>query len=412
MLKKFLQSKTQWKLDGNASYLVVGGLGGLGRAICKWLVSKGARYLIAPSRSGLSSAASSATAQELWSQGIILATPVCDATSLSALSAVLEACAESMPPIRGCINAAMALQVSLLNYSPGYACVPVRDLLLTLIKDSIFESMSYAQWDLTIRSKVQTSWNLHELFSDPLDFFILLSSVSGLYGSISQSNYAAGCTFQDALARFRSARGERAISLDIGWMKTIGIIAEREDYQRNRKRARDMVPIEEDEFLALLDLCCDPSGRYRVPVTEESQVLIGATTPAFFLSRGETPIPQVQCRMFSGLKGILKAKTRSPSYNVKEEHAALFKQASGPKERTRVVTDALVKKLARSLSVPLDYIDTEKALSNYGVDSLMAVELRNWFSNDFQAQVAVFNILENMPITRLGELVVTKSELA
>ncbi|KAI0157191.1 hypothetical protein GGR52DRAFT_582973 [Hypoxylon sp. FL1284] len=383
---KFIRAQSEWKFNDAVSYLIVGGLGGIGRAVCKWMVSKGAKYLILPSRSGPSSAAASATIQELRSQGAVIETPVCDASSFSALSSCLEACAKIMPPIRGCINSAMALQ------------------------DCMFEAMNHAQWDLALRTKVQTSWNLHQLLREPLDFFILLSSVSGLFGGISQSNYAAGCTFQDALARYRSLQGEKAISLDLGWMKTIGIIAERDDYERNRRRARDMIPIEEDEFLALLDLCCDPLGRYQQPDTDKCQIIIGATTPAFFHSRGERPIARVQRRMFSGLTGIQEERPR-PETAVKEDHAALFKQASGPQARAEVVTRALVGKLAKALSMSVDDIDTERALSDYGVDSLMAVELRNWFNNDFQAEVTVFSIMDSIPIAGLGELVLKRSKL-
>ncbi|RYP77642.1 hypothetical protein DL771_001010 [Monosporascus sp. 5C6A] len=193
-------------------------------------------------------------------------------------------------------------------------------------------------------------------------------------------------------------------------MKTIGIIAEREDYERNRRRARDMIPIEEDELLALLDLCCDPFGRYKQPDMDKSQIIIGATTPAFFLSRGEAPISLVRRRIFSGLTGILEASPGSRAY-AKEDHVALFKQAPGPKERAEVVVGALIEKLARALSLSADDIDTERTLSDYGVDSLMAVELRNWFNNDFQAEVAVFSIMENTPIVSLGELVATRSKL-
>ncbi|KAJ8130428.1 hypothetical protein O1611_g3200 [Lasiodiplodia mahajangana] len=200
-----IRTKLDWKLDENASYLVVGGLGGLGRSICKWMADKGARYLILPSRSGATSEAASKLIKELNDRGVHVATPVCDASSYKCLSAAIDDCARSMAPVRGCINAAMSLQ------------------------DAAFETMSHAQWEVTIRSKVDTSWNLHQLLPPgTLDFFILLSSLSGLYGSIAQSNYAAGCTFQDALAQYRSGicadnnDDEANVSLDIGWMRNIG----------------------------------------------------------------------------------------------------------------------------------------------------------------------------------------------
>lgn len=75
----------------------------------------------------------------------------------------------------------------------------------------MFENMSLAQWEQTSCSKIESSWNLHTLLPE-LDFFILLSSVSGVVGNPGQSNYAAGCTFQDALARHRNQGGQKAVS--------------------------------------------------------------------------------------------------------------------------------------------------------------------------------------------------------
>lgn len=133
--------------------------------------------------------------------------------------------------------------------------------------------MTQTQWGLTIRSKVNTSWNLHSLLPRNLDFFVLLSSLSGIHGSVSQSNYSAGCTFQDSLAHYRLEQGEKAISIDIGWMRTSGIIAETERYQMNRKHAGDTGQIEDEELLAVLDLCCDPSQPL-LP-KRKSQLLMG-----------------------------------------------------------------------------------------------------------------------------------------
>lgn len=90
----------------------------------------------------------------------------------------------------------------------------------------------------------------------------------------------------------------------------------------------------------------------------------------------------------------------------------LFRQTTDPSKRAAVVVDALAKRLARALSLPTDDIDTKKTLSDYGVDSLMAVELRNWFRNAFQAQVAVFDIMGNTLIAAIGDLVVSKTELS
>ncbi|ETS79028.1 hypothetical protein PFICI_08881 [Pestalotiopsis fici W106-1] len=137
IVPKFITRRCTWQFDENASYLVAGGLGGLGRPLIRWMAEKGVRVL----------------------------TPRCDVSSASGLATMLNdltSATGTVPPIKGCIHAAM--------------------------------KMSYPQWSRTIQSKVSTSWNLHELLPD-LDFFIMLASIVGIYGSPGQGTYAAGCAF-------------------------------------------------------------------------------------------------------------------------------------------------------------------------------------------------------------------------
>lgn len=94
--------------------MVAGGLGGIGRAIIRWMASRGAKHLILPSRSGPSSKAATEAVAELAKKGVNVVAPKCDVSSASSLAEVLEECSKTMPPVKGCINAAMVLQVYLV----------------------------------------------------------------------------------------------------------------------------------------------------------------------------------------------------------------------------------------------------------------------------------------------------------
>ncbi|KAF5548225.1 polyketide synthase [Fusarium mexicanum] len=204
---QFVQNHRLWTFDGNSTYLVAGGSGGLGRAIIRWMADRGAKHLIVPSTSGATSEAAAQLVAELTSHGVNIVAPKCDVSIREDVTVMLEECSRTMPPIKGCFNAAMVLQ------------------------DAIFQSnITFQQWELTICSKVDTSKNLHELLPKDLDFFILLSSLAGVVGQMASANYAGGCAYQDALAKHRRAKGQNALSLDIGWMSNIGIIAEKEAY--------------------------------------------------------------------------------------------------------------------------------------------------------------------------------------
>jgi NAD(P)-dependent dehydrogenase (short-subunit alcohol dehydrogenase family) len=101
-----------WTLGENATYLIAGGLGGIGRAILKWLVTRGVKYILVPSRSGATSQAAIEIVDELTRQGITITTPICDLSSTDSLSRMLEKYSVIMPPIRGCIVATMDLNAS------------------------------------------------------------------------------------------------------------------------------------------------------------------------------------------------------------------------------------------------------------------------------------------------------------
>lgn len=86
--------------------------------------------------------------------------------------------------------------------------------------------MTSDDWVISTRSKVTGSWNLHQILPADLDFFVLLSSVNGIFGGRAQANYAAGNTFKDALAHHRIALGRKAVSIDLGLMVAEGVVAE------------------------------------------------------------------------------------------------------------------------------------------------------------------------------------------
>ena len=126
------------------------------------------------------------------------------------------------------------------------------------LKDAIFDNESFEDWTMSIKYKVYSSHNLHILLPHDITFFILLSSIAGIAGSAGQANYAAGNTYQDALAQHRRALGLKATCIDLGRMGDVGIIAENERFSKRKGAAADLAVIREKEFLALLEVYCDP----------------------------------------------------------------------------------------------------------------------------------------------------------
>ncbi|CAI6290866.1 unnamed protein product [Periconia digitata] len=375
-VKKPQINRRTWTFDANATYLVAGGLGGIGRSMLKWMVQRGAKHLLVPSRSGPASSAASDVVRELSEQGVTVSTPKCDVSSKEATAHMLQEASKTLPPIQGCIVATMALN------------------------DCLFQNMTLPQWQQTSLSKIESSYNLHTLLPQ-LSFFIMLSSVSGVVGNPGQSNYASGCTFQDALAQQRNASGQKAISIDLGVMKSIGVVAETEKLQQRFSNAKAFMQIEEDEFFGLLEVCCDPEFR---PRGSACQMVMGLETPASLMAKGVEAPEVLQRPLFARFSQ--RADVAGGGDGADGDDAArLFRLAESLPERAKVVVEALSKRLARTLSIKFEDVDTHQALHAYGVDSLIAVELRTWLGKEFAADVSVFDIVSGKTIEAVGELV-------
>jgi NADPH:quinone reductase-like Zn-dependent oxidoreductase len=104
-------SRPTYYFDANATYVIAGGLGGLGRSMARWMVRRGAKSLILLSRSGASTESAQGLVSELKAMGCNVATPQCDISKEQELQAVLSECTRFMPPIKGCIQGAMVLKV-------------------------------------------------------------------------------------------------------------------------------------------------------------------------------------------------------------------------------------------------------------------------------------------------------------
>jgi hypothetical protein len=97
----------------------------------------------------------------------------------------------------------------------------------------MFEQMTYADWTAAVAPKVQGSWNLHEFLPKDMEFFLSISSLTGIFGNRGQANYAAGNTYQDGLARYRKSIGLQASTVDLGSVLSVGFVAENKDYAKH-----------------------------------------------------------------------------------------------------------------------------------------------------------------------------------
>lgn len=401
-------------LDPTVSYVVVGGVGGIGKSIVRRLVELGSKNLVLMSRNA-EAAENGAFLGELRAKGVNVvarSVDIADSEALAEVAATIEAC---MPPCKGVIQAAMVLQVR--SHPLNAIIFPVTRWVVLLTQarsqqDAIVENMTHENYIAATRPKVQGTWNLHGQFRN-LDFFVMLSSLVGIGGNSSQSNYAAGGSFQDALARYRNARGLPAVSLDLGMIASVGYVA-RTDGVKERLARQGYKLVSDDEVLRLVeDAIATP---YRRP--DQSQVLIGISTDAEAVSRDDSPF--VADVRFSGL--MRTSSTPGPSdgsaangqrggNSSAQDLCGSIANAKSWDSAVSTVGGAICAKIAAMFGLPEEEVSPAVSMAHYGVDSLVAVELRNWLSSATQSEVSIFDIMQSKSLNSLAAVACGKSRL-
>jgi NADPH:quinone reductase-like Zn-dependent oxidoreductase/NADP-dependent 3-hydroxy acid dehydrogenase YdfG len=202
--------KQAFSLRADGTYLVSGGLGGLGLKLARWLVDRGARHLILLGRSGVSDEARPHL-ESLEQAGVRIAVRKCDVADRAALAAVLCETAGEMPPLRGVFH------------------------LAGVLDDGVLRDQTRERFDRVMAAKMLGAWNLHALTQDrPLEQFVLFSSAAALLGSPGQGNYAAANAFLDALAHHRRWQKLPALSVNWGSWAEVGMAARLKESESRR----------------------------------------------------------------------------------------------------------------------------------------------------------------------------------
>lgn len=358
----------------------------MGRKVSSWFVQRGARNLILLSRSGCQSAEAQAFVKELEDLGATVKTPACDIGDLDELDTTLRECLENMPPVKGCIQSSMVL------------------------KDATFEGMDFDGWNAATRPKVQGSWNLHCVLPKGLDFFVMFSSAAGIFGSRGQSNYAAGNTFQDALARHRISIGEKGTSLDLGVFLSAGVLSEDKGLLDRFKLHSVFDPVTEQDLFSLLDHYCNHEEQHDHAALH-CQTVVGVGVTPGLREHGLDVAYWLEKPSFKHIAaGERHQRIGEVQTAAQINFASAFGTSTSLADAARAVTDGLLQKLARTLSVGLEELDAARPMHSYGVDSLVAVELRNWFSKELLTDIAIFDILGGDTINAVATMAAAKSK--
>lgn len=383
------------KLDPEAYYMLAGGLGGLGRSLATLLVDNGARKLCFLSRSGVRSAEAQELVSMLERRGTRVLAPVCDITDGAAVRAVVDQLAsEDGSGVKGVVQCAMVL------------------------RDGLFRNMSYSDWAESVAPKVAGTWNLHSAVGDKVDFFVTLSSFTAVFGERGAANYAAGGAFQDAVAHFRRARGLRAVTLDVGIVRDVGVLAAQGMTQGFRDW-EEPYGLREEELLRLVkvavagDMAQELGPQVVTGLATGGSALEAGIEMPWYLSSSSSPSSDARFAVMARVgtrtrdAGGAGGSNATGADSVKLRLAAAGSVAAG----AAVVLEALVDLVAKMLHTTAAEVDTHRFLHSYGIDSLTAIELINWALRDCRAQLTVFDVMAAVPITVTAEKIAANSSL-
>ncbi|XP_022090005.1 phthiocerol synthesis polyketide synthase type I PpsC-like isoform X2 [Acanthaster planci] len=326
----------------NATYIVTGGFGGIGQALSRWLCQNGAKNIVLISRRGANNSAAMRTVSYLKRNKVNLHEFLLDISSKESVRAMLEKLRDdkSIPPIKGIFH------------------------LAGVIEEEDLSQITFDQMSRILGAKATGAKILHELTQeDQLDIFFMLSSISTTWGHQAQPVYCAANAYLDALAEKRHSGGLPALSVQLAPIKgagyledkaeTVKIIAMKGNYQ-----------LYVDEFLTVL-----------------GQLLPRRDLPCVCLANMDWGTTQQFC-----YKNMLK-------FHHLAEHNS--KSSSGEDSCLDAADlEASVKsKMAELLCMPEESIDVTQPMVNYGVDSLVALEMVNWATNHLGVTISQLDIL-------------------
>lgn len=269
--------------------------------------------------------------------------------------------------------------------------------------------MSVQDYRTCVDPKVQGTLNLQQYLPTTMDFFVMLSSLVGLAGEPGQANYAAGNTFQDAFARHLVSQGQKAVAIDLGMMGSIGYVSESLDRAAQFVKQVGLEAMRPDELFEMLDEVCDPA--LPVPSPTEAQAVVGLPSfqgprdterPALY----ETDPIFLQLRPDGSGSAAQGADGAADSVNWRAQLSA----ADSEDTATEIVVQALAQKLFKMTAADV-MSDLEAPLHSYGLDSLVAIELRSWLLNEMGAEVAIFDLMGNGGVASLATLIVKRSSM-
>jgi acyl transferase domain-containing protein/NADPH:quinone reductase-like Zn-dependent oxidoreductase/NADP-dependent 3-hydroxy acid dehydrogenase YdfG/acyl carrier protein len=328
----------KFPVDATAIHIVIGGTSGFGLATAVWLAGRGATRLILASRAARLSEADLAKVEALRQRGVDVALERVDVADDAALEHFLRS-VSAYGKIKGIIHAAMILD------------------------DRLIEGMDAAAIETVMRPKVLGALNLDKATAGlDLDYLLLYSSATTLFGNPGQFNYVAANGFVEGLARRMQARGVPALAIAWGGIEDAGYLSRNIAADANLKKRFASSLISAQTALDGLDWIYDDVGR---------QTTACCAIARIDWTMAKRELAAVRTPTFGAVGASAGARHAVDSAAIVERLRAL-----PPDEAIEAMVEIVVEEIARVLRLPPKEIDRHRPLAEIGMDSLMMLELR------------------------------------
>ncbi|PHH69951.1 hypothetical protein CDD82_7419 [Ophiocordyceps australis] len=372
-------------LSATGCYLVVGGIDGLGKVITRWMVERGARNFVFLSRSAGKQDQHQLFFRELQSQGC---QAIAVAGSVADMSHVQRAIDLAPAPIVGVLHMAMVL------------------------KDAAFSNVTFEDWNAVLEPKVKGTWNLHKAFlGTQLDFFLLAGSVVALCGNVGQTCYAAANSFLDSFVQYRHANGLPCSVIDIGNVGDAGFSYQNSLQASGTNLLSMMHKIYERDLVNAFELAI-----YSSPPTEckfhgleysnKAQLAVGIDWKSDSTAQYIRERDRRMCLSEQFDNSTADSGDHGNDRSLKD---LLVKAASRPEclmeaENMQILIDAIAVAICSLMGWFQESLDVSKNLSSEGLDSLVGIEVRNWFVRELGVEINVLQILKQGSIVGMARL--------
>ena len=323
-------------LRADRTYLVTGGLGGIGTEVARWLADKGAGAIVLNGRRDPDPEAQQVI-DELREAGVTVQVELADVTDGTAIDAMLARIDESLPPLAGVIHS------------------------VGVLSDASLANQTWESFEQVLSPKVLGAWQLHRgTLNRDLDMFILFSSAAGVFGNPGQANHAAANAFLDQLAGHRRALGLAGQTIAWGAWSDIGEAAEQRERIEEQLAERGTLWMSPEEGMRAFD--------WLVRQDWTNATVTSIEWESFLDSVGFTPPLFTNFERVDSDEG---AGSADAGDNLLDRLGSVAVE-----EREQVLIGFLQKELQSVMRMPSQPTPVAE-FSELGMDSLMAVELRN-----------------------------------